>query len=59
MISPRKNKLIIGCITGAFFQNTQNELVKIGQFFQVAIHFHPCYPQPKMDDTSFCGLVGL
>ena len=42
-----------------FFQNTQKELGKIGQFFQVAIHFHPSHPQPKVDETSFCALVGL
>ena len=28
-------------------------------FFQVAIHFHPSYPQPKMITTSFCALVGF
>ena len=42
-----------------FFQNTQNELEKVCQLFQVAIHFHPGHPQPKMNDTSFCALVGL
>ena len=27
--------------------------------FQFAIHFHPSHPQPKMNDISFCTLVGL
>ena len=35
------------------------ELENIGQFFQVAIHFHPSHPQPKIINTSFCALLGL
>ena len=35
------------------------ELGKTGQFFQVSIHFHPNNLQPRMNDTSFCALVGL
>ena len=31
----------------------------VGQFFQVAIHFHPSHLQPKMSETSFCTLVRL
>ena len=37
----------------------EEELEKTGQFFQVAIHFHPSHPQINMNDTSFCALVGL
>ena len=39
--------------------NTQEELEKTGQFFQVAINFHPSHPQPKIINTSFCALLGL
>ena len=39
--------------------NTQEELEKIGQIFQVAIHFHPSHPQPKIINTSFCALSRL
>ena len=31
---------------------------KVGQFCQVAIHFHPSHPQPNIINTSFCALVG-
>ena len=31
----------------------------MANFFQVAIHFHPCHLQTKMIGTSFCALVGL
>ena len=41
----------------ATFQNTQEELEKIGPFFQVAIHFHPSHPQPQIINASFCALV--
>ena len=50
MIYPGKNKQ----------KNTQEELEKLGQFsFQIAIHFHPIHPQPRINDSSFCVLVGL
>ena len=42
-----------------FFQDAWEELKKIGQFFQVAIHFHPGHLQIKINDTSFCAPVGL
>ena len=32
---------------------------KSGQVFQDAIHFHPSHLQQKMNETSFCALVGL
>ena len=35
------------------------ENTQVGQFFQVAIHFHPSHPQPNIIDNSFCALVGL
>ena len=38
-------------LTGGFW--------KIGQFFQVTIHFRPSHLQTKMIDTSFYALVGL
>ena len=34
-------------------------LKKVVNFFQVAIHFHPSYPQSQMKDTSLCAPVGL
>ena len=43
---------------GRFLQNPQEKIEKIGQFFQVAIHFNPGHPQPKIINTSFCALVG-
>ena len=27
-----------------FFEDVASNLEKIGQIFQVPIHFHPCYP---------------
>ena len=57
MVSPGKNK--VESLSGNFLQNSQEELQEIGQLFQVAIRFHPCHPQAKMIDTSFCALVGL
>ena len=44
-----------------FLQNSQEELEKTGQFFQVAIHFHHIHPQTKMTgiDINSCTLVGL
>ena len=39
--------------------NTQKELEKIAQSFQVVIHFHPSHAQPKIINTSFCALLGL
>ena len=42
-----------------FLKNTQEELKKIGQFFQISIHFHPSHLRPKIINTSFCVLVGL
>ena len=40
-------------------KGTQEELEKVGQLFQVAIHFHPSHLQPNIINTSFCALVGL
>ena len=37
-----------------FFYDSWDELEKVGQFFQVAIHFHPGQLQPKIMNTSFC-----
>ena len=44
-----------------FLSNTQKELEKIGQFFQVSIHFHPSHLRPNILNTSlsFGELVGL
>ena len=42
-----------------FPENTRDKLEKIGQFFQVTIHFHPDHLQTKMINTSYCALVGL
>ena len=39
--------------------NTQEELEKVGQIFQVAIHFHPSQSQLSIITGSFCALVGL
>ena len=33
--------------------------LKVGQLFQVAIHFHPNHQQPNKINSSFCALVGL
>ena len=41
------------------FYDTQEELEKIGQIFQVVIHFHASHPQPKIINTSLCALLGL
>ena len=43
MISPGKkeNKIFFFFFFLRFLQNTHEELEKIGQSFQVAIHFHP------------------
>ena len=37
----------------ATFLNTQEELEKVGQFFPVAIQFHPSHPHPNIIDSSF------
>ena len=39
------------------FYDSWEELEKIGQLFQVAIHSHPGQTQPKITNTSFCILV--
>ena len=57
MVSPGINKL--ESLISNFLPNSQEELERIGQLFQVAIRFHPSHPQAKMIDTSFCALVGL
>ena len=31
-------------ISRGFLENVASELEKIGKFFQVSIHFHPCHP---------------
>ena len=40
-------------------KGTQEEFGKVGQLFQVTIHFHPSHLQPNIINTSFCALVGL
>ena len=36
----------------AISPNTQEELAKIGQFFQVSIHFNRGHPRPKITNTN-------
>ena len=38
-----------------FFQDTRGELEEIGQFFQVAIYFHPGHLQPGATINASCG----
>ena len=52
MISPGENRI-------QSVLNSHEELLKIGQFFQVLIHFHLSHLQTKMIDPSFCSLEGL
>ena len=40
-------------------QYTGGTLKKSGQFSQVAIHFHPSHPQPKIINIFFCALLGF
>ena len=37
----------------------KRELERIGDFFQVAMHFPPSHPRPNIINTSFFALVGL
>ena len=47
MISPGENRI-------QSVLNSHEELQKIGQYFQVSIHFHLSHLQTKMIDPSFC-----
>ena len=40
-------------------KGTQEELEKVGQFFQVTIHFNPSHPQLNIINISYFALVGL
>ena len=59
MISPSKSNYnkFLAIFTKMQGRGREN-LKKMGEFFHVAIHFHPCHPQPRTNDTSFCALVG-
>ena len=52
MISPGDNRI-------QSVLNSHQELQKIGQFFQISIHFHLANLQTKIIDSSFCSLEGL
>ena len=46
-------------VFGDFSKIHRRNLKKIGQFFPVAIRFHPSHPQTIIIDTSFGALVRL
>ena len=56
MISAKKNKL--ESVFSDFSKLKRTSLKKLANFFQLAVHCHPCHPQPKIINTSFCALVG-